>query len=650
MSDAGVASITPEGEVPEQPLSGREVRAAILSCAGLYAVGGALCATALLLPEVRAPAAIAAVGVNAYLVAAALVLAARRAHVGLELAFAADLWGIVLIAILCGGSNGAGSPFALIYFFAIGHAAAFQPRSRFIVVTLAGLIAFLLPLIYEHVSPAFGAVACVGIVLALLTTVVIHLALGGAREHRRRLKFLIDATARLDTSLDPAEALRNLARAAVPDLAELCVVDLLNRDGTIATTVAASVDPTVATGVERLRTEVPLNLDGGHPVARALREGAPCVIADLTDADELAGVAQNDEHQRFMQAAGYRSAAVFPMIARGRTHGTISFLHVRSNARYSRGVLDVLEDLSGRAAMAFDNARLYAERTRVAQTLRRSLMPSVLPRIPGLELASFFRPLGAGSEVGGDFYDAFGDERSCWLVVGDVCGKGAEAAALTGFLRHTTVAYARGAVSPGEVLTRVNRVMLEQDFEGRFATAILVNLRFDGANAGSESALVTVASAGHPAALLARGDGSVGELGERGALLGVFADATIAETSTVLAPGDSLSLYTDGLLEAHAPARTLTSQEMIQRLQRSVPAAAGEAIDALLELAELDEHVRDDVAILTARVTRRAGSVTRLNRMIDREQSAPGGESGPASELESSAGRLAPIGRDRRVS
>ncbi len=634
MTDAGVRSITPESEVAEQPLSGREVRAAILSCAALYAVGGALCATALLLPHVRAPAAIAAVGVNAYLVAAALVLAARRGHARLGLAFVADIWGIVLIAILCAGSDGASSPFALIYFFALGHAAAFQPPSRFIAVTLIGLIAFLLPLLYEHVSPAFGAIACVGIVLALLTTVVLHLALNNVREHRRRLNFLIDATARLDTSLDPAEALRNLARAAIPDFAELCVIDLLNRDGTIADTVAASIEPSVASGLEQLRAKVPLDLDGSHPVARALRSGTPCVVADLTDTQELAQVAQSDEHQRFMQAAGYRSAAVFPMIARGRTHGTISFLHVRSNARYGRAMLDVLEDLSGRAAMAFDNARLYAERTRVAQTLRRSLMPSVLPRIPGLELASFFRPLGAGSEVGGDFYDAFGDEHSCWLVVGDVCGKGAEAAALTGFLRHTTVAYARDAVSPGKVLTQVNRVMLDQDFEGRFATAILVNLRFDRGHVA-----VTVASAGHPAALLTRRDGSACELGERGALLGVFADAEIRETSAVLEPGDSLALYTDGLLEAHAPAQTLTAREMIQGLERSAPSAASESIDALLGLVELDERVRDDIAILSARVTRAAGRVTSLNRMIDVEQSAPGSEPGLA----------APVGQDRQT-
>jgi Stage II sporulation protein E (SpoIIE)/GAF domain len=611
MTDSGVKSrgaslIRPTRETA---LSGREVRAAILAEAGLYVVGGLLCATALLIPHVRAPEAVAAVGVTAMIVAAGLVIAARRERGGLTLAFAGDLWGVVLIAILCASAGGASSPFALIYLFAIGHAAGFQSRGRYVVVLIASLIAFLLPLAYEHVSETFGAVACVGIVLAVLTTLVIHLALNGVREHRRRLKFLIDATASFDTSLDPAEALHNLARAAVPELAELCVIDLVGRNGMIASTIAAAVDPEVAAGVERMRRQVPLNLEGSHPVARVLASGTPCVIDDLTDQDELAQAAQSDEHERFMREAGYRSAAVFPMIARGRTHGAISFLHVRNEARYGRGVLDVLEDLSGRAAMAFDNARLYAERTRVAQTLRRSLMPPVLPAIPGLELASFFRPLGAGSEVGGDFYDVFGDEQNYWLVVGDVCGKGAEAAALTGFLRHTTVAYARDATSPGTVLARVNRVMLDQDFEGRFATAILVNLRI----AGGEVA-VTVASAGHPAALLTRSDGTTGQFGERGSLLGVFADPTVEEVSTVLRSGDSLALYTDGLMEAHAPARTVTPEQMVEQLQRIAPEGAQEAIDALLGLVELDEHVRDDIAILSMRVTPAVGRVAQLHR------------------------------------
>jgi serine phosphatase RsbU (regulator of sigma subunit) len=601
------------GPAPQRrpSLSRREVRAAILAEAGLYIVGGLLCSTALLIPHVRAPEAVAAVGVNAMLVAGALIYAALRERGGLTLAFAGDLWGVVLIAVLCASAGGASSPFALIYLFAIGHAAGFQPRARYIVVSLAALAAFLLPLLYEDVTSTFGAVACVGIVLAVLTTGVIHLALNGVREHRRRLKFLIDATASFDTSLDPAEALRNLARAAVPELAELCVIDLLDRNGAVASTVAAALDPDVAVGVENLRRRVALDLTGDHPVARALATRAPCVVDDLSDESALSQAAQSDEHQRFMRSAGYRSAAVFPMIARGRTHGAISFLHLRSDARYGREELDVLEDLSDRAAMAFDNARLYAERTRVAQTLRRSLMPSVLPAIPGLELASFFRPLGAGSEVGGDFYDVFGDEQSCWLVVGDVCGKGAEAAALTGFLRHTTVAYARDATSPRKVLQQVNRVMLDQNFDGRFATAILVNLRIAGGQA-----TVTLASAGHPAALLTRGDGTTTQLAKRGSLLGVFAEPVIEELSTVLAIGDSLALYTDGLIEAHAPARTVTPEQMIEQLQRRAPGGAQETIDALLGLVELDEHVRDDIAILSARVVPASATVQRLRSVV----------------------------------
>lgn len=613
MSGIGMTSTSgPRIGFAEQAPSGREVGAAIVAAAGLYAIGGALCGTAALLPHVRAPGAIVAVAINAFVVAAVLFVAFRRQRSTLALAFAADLWGLVLIAILCAASNGASSPFALIYFFAIGHAAAFQPRGRYLIVTLACLVAFLLPLTYEHVSGTFGAVACVGIVLAVLTTGVIHLALNGVREHRRRLKFLIDATASFDTTLDPSEALRNLAQAAVPELAELCVIYLLDRDGSIESTVAAGVDAALAREVERVREEVPLDLAGPHPVAQVLRTGEPRVVADLTDQAALAQVVESDEHQQLMRDAGYRSAAVFPMVARGRTHGAIAFLHVGNDERYERGVLDVLTDLSDRAALAFDNARLYAERSYVAHTLRRSLMPSVLPLIPGLELASFFRPMGAGSEVGGDFYDAFGDEQGCWLMVGDVCGKGAEAAALTGFLRHTTVAYAREQTSPGAVLSRVNRVMLDQDFEGRFATAILVHLRF----AGSE-AQVTVASAGHPAALIARAGGAACEWGNRGALLGIFDDLVIEEASIVLQPGDSLALYTDGLLEAHAPDHTVTAQQMIERLQQRAPAVAEDTIDALLGLVELDDRVRDDIAILTARVTGIAGGVTRPREHAD---------------------------------
>lgn len=584
-----------------EPASQSEAITAIAIAGGLYFVGALLCASAALLPHVSSPIGVTAVGLDAMLTAGLLLLAAGRGWGGLGLACFADLWGIVLIAVLCASSGGADSPFALIYFFALGHAAAFQPRARFVGVSVAGLVAFLAPLAYEtHVSSTFGAVACVGIVLALLACTVIHSALNTLRVQRRRMEILIAATAKLNRSLDPAETLRTIAHVAVPDLAELCVIDLLDDSGAVGSTVAAAVDPAVAAGVERMREAFPLDMRSGHPVAQVLAGSAPRVVRELSEDGVLEQVAQSDEHERFMRDAGYKRAAVFPMIARGRTRGAISFLQLQGDARLTRSLLAVLEDLAGRAAMALDNARLYAERAQVARTLRRSLMPAVLPVIPGLELASYFRP--SGSEVGGDFYDVFAGRESHWLVVGDVCGKGAEAAALTAFLRHTTAAYARDGSSPRDVLSQVNRAMLDQDFGGRFATAILARVSSRGARVE-----VSVALAGHPAALVIRADGRHAcELGGCGALLGVFTDAAIEEASTVLEPGDSLALYTDGLTEAHAPARVVTVGEMIEQLEMTPPASAKDTIDGLLALIDPDDGVRDDIAILSARV--RSGS------------------------------------------
>jgi serine phosphatase RsbU (regulator of sigma subunit) len=205
--------------------------------------------------------------------------------------------------------------------------------------------------------------------------------------------------------------------------------------------------------------------------------------------------------------------------------------------------------------------------------------------------------MGAGEEVGGDFYDAFGDRDGCWLVVGDVCGKGAEAAALTGFLRHTTAAYAREETSPARVLEQVNRAMLDQDFDGRFATAIVAHMRFDRARVE-----LTLAVAGHPAALITRADGEVTELRGSGTLLGIFPDPAIEEVSRTLEAGDSLALYTDGLAEAHAPRRIVTVEEMIRQLQQAPRASAQSPIDALLGLIDLDHRIVDDIAILAARI------------------------------------------------
>jgi serine phosphatase RsbU (regulator of sigma subunit) len=600
----------------EWALSYDEPRASVLIAAVLYLVGAALTATAALDPHVRSPAGVVAIAAVACVTALALLLAARRPLDGFAIAFAADVWGVVLIALLCAATAGATSPFALIYFFAICHAAAFQPSRRFALVSALALAAFLAPLVYDGVPTGFAPFAIVGVMLALLISCVIHFALAGLRAQRRRLQLMIAASAKLDISLDPSQTLRQMAHSAVPELAELCVIDLVDRDGAMECVAAAS-DPRLASRVEAMRREAPLDLAGTHPVAQALASGRPRVVGDLTAADALREAAQSDAHLRLMRDAGYRSAAVFPLRARNRTHGAISFLRVGEQSGYSDNELGVLEELATRAALAYDNARLYAERAHVASALQRSLMPPRLPEVPWLELASYFRPIGAANQIGGDFYDAFmGEQESCWLVIGDVCGKGPQAAAYTGLLRQSTRAYARGATSPAAVLANVNQAMLEQDFEEGFATAVLVLLRRE-----DECIDATVAAAGHPPAVVIRADGGMEELGS-GQLLGRFEEARVNDERTLLRAGDALALYTDGLSEAHAPQRILSVQELTAPLRASAPRTAQEIVDALLAPVGSDEG-RDDIAILTALAREADPERPRRRSMDGRSSSRP---------------------------
>jgi GAF domain-containing protein len=608
----------------------REANWAVAVAGCLYLAGALLCCTAALMPHVRSPLGVALVGIVAVITGVTLLAIWRRDRGTLDIALAADYWGIAEIAVLCWSTGGSTSPFALIYMFAIVHAAAFQSPRRFYFAAAVGLAAFLAPLVYEEVSDQFPAVACIGIALAILTSAALHFALNRIREQRRRLQILNAASASLDRSLDPGETLRAIAALAAPDFAPVCVIDVLDPSGTIGSTVVAGAEPVLAAELEAARwapargaaaaapgavdpvrellaeagplTSAPAAGNGGDGGATRAGEAATQLEREAPAREPSGGPAAEQpldgrEHAAAMQDAGYVCEAAFPMLARGRVHGMISFWRRDEEAPYDRGMVSVLGDLSGRAAQAYDNARLYAERAQVARTLRRSLMPAALPSVPGLELASYFRPMGAGSEVGGDFYDVITDGDGCWLIVGDVCGKGAEAAALTGFVRHTTAAYARETIRPGHVFTRVNSAMLEQDFEGCFATAILARLSFRPVHVE-----VTVAVAGHPAALISRADGEVSELGGPGTLLGVFADAEIEETSTVMRPGDALTLYTDGLTEAHAPRRVLTVGQMIEQLRRAPRESAQDSIDALLGLIDPDGRVADDIAILAAQV------------------------------------------------
>ncbi len=411
---------------------------------------------------------------------------------------------------------------------------------------------------------------------------------------------LIAASAAFDASLDPLQTMHTVTATAVPQLADLCVIDLVREDGTIGDSVAAAVEERLTRRLEELRAREPLDVAGSHPVARALRSAEPLLVYDLTDPATLRQAAQSEEHLRFMRNAGYRSAVVVKLIARGHVLGALSFLRTGVGGDFHPDHLPLMRDLAGRAAMALDNANLYAERALVAHTLQRSLLPDALPEVPGVQFASAYHPVGEGAEVGGDFYDVFQVPSGCWLVVGDVCGKGTEAAAVTALVRHSIRALALHQDSPAQVLRSVNDAMLSHELAWRFATAILA--RLDLSRAGPVRA--RIASAGHPPPVLVGADGRTCCPEVSGTMLGVLREASSHDVLVTLEPGASVVLYTDGLTDAGAPRRTIAPEELCGHLARGGPAEPGTLVARLEELAGARSggRLRDDIAIVAARV------------------------------------------------
>jgi PAS domain S-box-containing protein len=421
------------------------------------------------------------------------------------------------------------------------------------------------------------------------------------RRAAKAQEFLAAASATFDSSLHPGATLRTIIRTAVPELAEMCLVDLVQDDGSIGGTVVAATDPALARELEDLRRCYPLDRRGSHPVAEVLRTRRSMVIRDLTTPEATEAVAQSDEHREFMRRAGYNSAAVVPMSARGRLLGAISFLHVEGNAYYEPADLALLADLGARAAIAYDNARLYAERTRIARTLQQSLLPPELPAIPGFSVAASFLPAGEGNDVGGDFYDVFEADGGWMVIVGDVCGKGADAAALTAVIRNSVRALALKDDDPASILDGVNRVMLHHDLGLRFATAVLGRLVPSG-----EGAHMRLAVAGHPPPLILRADETVRSVGGRGHVLGIGPDASYECRELELAPGDTLVLYTDGVLDAAAPKGFMTLEQLESLLAQASGLPTHEVVHLIERQAMRLSHgaPRDDVAILAVTARR----------------------------------------------
>jgi serine phosphatase RsbU (regulator of sigma subunit) len=295
-----------------------------------------------------------------------------------------------------------------------------------------------------------------------------------------------------------------------------------------------------------------------------------------------------------------RSYMRVPLVAAGRTLGAIS-LAAGTADRFGDDELLLAEELAARAALALENARLYTLQREIAHTLQQSLLPARLPLIPGLEIAARYLPGGEGHEVGGDFYDLFRIGSEWAVVIGDVCGRGAQAAALTALARHTIRAHAAYEPTPRRVLRQLNRAVLGQDRQPPLMTVAYLRLRV-----GRRRVDGVLASGGHPPPLILRCDGRVDELSGVGTLIGAFPEIELNERSLQLRSGDALLLYTDGLTEARR-GREFLGPARVKALLGSCAGLSAVAIVERLErrLADFRGAAgQDDVALLVLRALR----------------------------------------------
>lgn len=415
------------------------------------------------------------------------------------------------------------------------------------------------------------------------------------RESRARLAFLSKVgTALLDASLDAREVLDRIAGLVVPEIADYCSLLEIREDGSLHRTAFRHADPSKAELVERL---LAYDTSGSEGLRRVARTGEPVMLSEISE-QLLESSAVDDQHMALMKELAPASALVVPIPARGKIVAVITLVTAESGRRFSEDDLILVEDIVRRAGLAIDNARLYEQRSSTAHILQQSLLPPELPHIPGIELAARYLP--AQGEIGGDFYDAIylGSER--WLLaIGDVCGKGPEAAIFTSMVRYTLRAAASEAQSPSAMLRMVNSTILRQVPKFQFCTLACAELVFK-----EETPCLTISLAGHPQPLVVGSAGEVKAFGKEGTLLGVFEDPTFSDESILLQPGEVVMLFTDGALDRYDTGTRGLEEHLAAVGASKEDLNADELAKSLEEFVVSRRPARwaDDLAILAARV------------------------------------------------
>ncbi len=438
-------------------------------------------------------------------------------------------------------------------------------------------------------SSANAAVSVAIVVLVVLTALT--LALGGflgwllvGRERaRERAAFLAEAGTMLDRGTTSAEALETFATLVLARGNGYCAAEELAGEDAVVPELELGH---VSSGDAGL---VP---PGDRPAVDAAWEQAR-LLARTRRATATQGATLESEH-------GQVQVLALAAMARG---GLVARVVLARRGRdWRREEVEEIAGLGTRLALTLHaralQARteaLYRRSDHIARTLQQSLLPSAIPNIPSCEVAIRFAPAGAGDLVGGDFYDVFAVGDGHWaIVIGDVCGKGPDAAAVTAMARWTLRSLAGSTSSPVDVLRSLNKSMLRQDLDVRFITIVYALL-----TVGATEAHVTVACAGHPPAIFVSNEGEPATLGARGDLLGIWPEIRLDQVSLRLGDGDSLVLYTDGVTDLGSGAARSPEQALCGL---STSPTADALADALRdEAVRASPLPRDDVAIVAVR-------------------------------------------------
>lgn len=423
-----------------------------------------------------------------------------------------------------------------------------------------------------------------------------------------RLQFLVRAGELLGSSLDLDTTLQQLCDLAVERLGDWCSVDLLEPGGVRLVAVSHRDSDKVAYA-RRLRERFGVNLDDDQGLPKVLRTGLPEVLPEIDEQFIRTALAElgdltTDEIEQFV-ALGIRSSMVVPLTgAGGVVLGALSLVSAESGRRYGEQDVALATEVARRAGTAVENATLYAQVEHAARTLQHSLLPPTLPELDFAGLAAYYAPLGIADLIGGDFYDAFpiSDGRRWCLVIGDVSGKGVDAAALTAAVRWTLrSALARGTL-PGAAIGELNRALLEQDWGGRFVTvcAVLLQPHDNGVS-------VRYACGGHPPPIVIRNDGTVQSLASDGQIVGVLPAPAPATQQAELSPGEALVLYSDGFTEARRDGELFGETGMLSALHGLTPDVSGQQIvDRLTAAVASFGRQSDDMALLACKLHSRA--------------------------------------------